>query len=110
MNITWTVSNPLGIESDGFYFTVKDETANSNREFTSGVMTTRRSHQCINNLQPDTIYTVEVFVKYSCNNVTMSVTFRTQTGSTTDDESFVNGCLQYSPGASTCLVLVTVMN
>ncbi|XP_065920047.1 immunoglobulin superfamily DCC subclass member 4-like [Dysidea avara] len=101
VNITWTVSNPLGIESDGFYFTVKDETANSNREFTSGVMTTRRSHQCINNLQPDTIYTVEVFVKYSCNNVTMSVTFRTQTGSTTDDESFVNGCLQYSPGAST---------
>lgn len=110
MNITWTVSNPLEIESDGFYVTVKDRTSNSNRKFTSDLMMTRNTHQCISNLQPSTFYTVEVVVQYSCNNVTRSAPFFTQDGLVADGLP-VNGCLEYRPGASMCFnMIVTVCN
>jgi len=99
VNVTWIISNLLGIEYEKFNITVKDTT---NKEFSSGPIMTRNTYQCIGNLQPNTFYTVKVFLLYECRTVSMSVTFQTDPEST-DDRLPVNGCLEYRPVTSECL-------
>jgi len=94
LSISWTVNNPLELQSNGTIFTLSR--SNSNEEFISGLITSGSAHQCFSDLQPDTLYTVEIVAVYACDNATMSGVFRTEPGSV-NNVSLPDECLEYRP-------------
>ncbi|XP_065883664.1 neural cell adhesion molecule 1-like isoform X2 [Dysidea avara] len=96
LNISWTVNNPLRLEANGTIFTVKKTTGNSREMFTSDLVPSGSSHQCFSDLQPDTLYTIEIVAVYACDNTSFTRDVRTAVG-LVNDVSSTDGCLVYRP-------------
>ena len=92
LNISWTVNNPLELESNGTIFTVT--TGNSGEVFTSDVLASGSTHQCFSGLQPDTLYTIKIITVYACENTTISRPISTAVGSV-DNVFPPDECLEY---------------
>ena len=104
LNISWTVDNPLGLESNGTRFTVMETTGNSEEVFTSNLVASGSNHQCFSGLQSDTLYTISIVIVYACENTMLSEVISTAVGSV-DDVIPPDECLEYLPIRSMLLLL-----
>ena len=98
VNVFWNLTSKF--DSNGIYLTVRDKLKADN-EFIAPRIPGDESSLCIDNLNPNTDYSITVFATFNCDNVSESVDFRTLDASSSEGSSSLQDCIKYDPPQQT---------
>ena len=92
VNVFWNLTSKF--DSNGVYLIVRDK---ADLEFIAPRILGDTSSLCINNLEPNTDYSLTVLATFNCDNVSESVDFRTMDAGSSDDSVPSQNCIKYDP-------------
>lgn len=91
VSVFWNLTSKF--DSNGIYLIVREK---AGVEFIASIPGDTLS-SCIDNLDPNTAYSLTVWATFNCYNVTQSVDFKTLDASSSDDSVPSQNCIKYDP-------------
>ena len=92
VSVFWNLTSKFN--SNGIYLIVREK---ADVEFISQPILGDTSSSCIDNLNPNTAYSLTVWATFNCYNVTRSVDFKTLGVDSSDDGVPSQDCIKYDP-------------